>query len=93
MYESYINLNFKIINLVDCITNLLKKNENLKIFEMYENMDQDDIAEISNKKEKVKTVQLEIFKEQIETLQKRYNISEISHWKIIRNYSFFQSFY
>lgn len=93
MYESYINLNFKIINLVDCITNLLKKNENLKIFEMYENMDQDDIAEISNKKEKVKTVQLEIFKEQIETLQKRYNISEISHWKIIRNYSFFLSFY
>ncbi len=46
-----------------------------KIFEMYENMDQDDIAEISKKKDKVKTVQLEIFKEQIETLQKRQHIS------------------
>lgn len=41
------------------------------IFEMYENMDQDDIAEISNKKEKVKIVQLEILKDEIETLQKR----------------------
>ena len=39
---------------------------------MYENMDQDDIAEISNKKEKVKIVQLEILKDEIETLQKRY---------------------
>lgn len=40
------------------------------IFEMYETMDQDDVAEV-NPKSKVKTVQLEIFKDQIETLQKR----------------------
>jgi hypothetical protein len=38
---------------------------------MYQNMDQDDVAEI-NPKSKVKTVQLEIQKDQIETLQKRY---------------------
>lgn len=38
---------------------------------MYQNMDQDDIAEV-NPKSKVKTVQLEIQKDQIETLQKRY---------------------
>ena len=37
---------------------------------MYETMDQDDVAEV-NPKSKVKTVQLEIFKDQIETLQKR----------------------
>lgn len=40
------------------------------IFEMYENMDQDDIAEASTKT-KAKVAQLEIFKDQIETLQKR----------------------
>lgn len=39
---------------------------------MYENMDQEDIAEVSTKKEKVKTVQLEIYKEMIEDLQKRF---------------------
>ncbi len=38
---------------------------------MYENMDQEDATEITSKKSKVKTVQLEIFKEKIEILQKR----------------------
>lgn len=41
------------------------------IFEMYENMDQEDVAEVSTKRSKVKTVLLEIFKDHIETLQKR----------------------
>jgi hypothetical protein len=39
---------------------------------MYENMDQDDAVEVTSKKSKVKTVQLEIFKEKIEDLQKRF---------------------
>ena len=39
---------------------------------MYENMDQEDVAEVSTKRSKVKTVLLEIFKDHIETLQKRF---------------------
>jgi len=53
-------------------------NKNKKIFEMYENMDQDDAVEVTSKKSKVKTVQLEIFKEKIEDLQKRFEIVLIS---------------
>jgi len=55
-----------------------KMNKNKKIFEMYENMDQDDAVEVTSKKSKVKTVQLEIFKEKIEDLQKRFEIVLIS---------------
>ncbi len=39
------------------------------MFEFYDNMDQDDGLEINMSKKKA--VQLEIFKDQIETLQKR----------------------
>ena len=54
---------------------------------MYENMDQDDAVE-TTKKSKVKTVQLEIFKEKIEDLQKRFEnkIYLIKAFSMSRNF-------